>query len=560
MHRAYTSVALRWAACALAGIAIVAGCARQNASTTTSTTAQTAAGSPLPSATLPPNPWVVPTDVANATASPGPTVADYDDLGWQSFVALNWPAAVGSTSGVSGLPNTKLPIGAHSANKAMVPTVWLTYRADSNTMLAKAQDPGPWPNNPVKLPSSCAPLSASTPVTPGFQPMYLDLITKFGTGNVLEASGPPLIDQAGWYVTYDIRLDMSEYTYIQKNGYFNAQTQTKAVQNNTFVGFPRTGREAMFSPPLPPLAQFGALEVKAAWRVLDPVKDRAVIPRYYTQAGYFLQPDGKTCAGPTLFGLIGMHILRLTPSTPATWFWASFEQVDNVDPVSPSRPPTLAKPNTPNGNCTPSYNVAPTSPPGDVPWNNGNTPVNVCRVTPLPDDVVQSNQSWQAKLAGTVWANYEMIGTIEPAPAGASPYPIPSPPTNTTPVNTDTLANTAMETYFQIIPGTNTRSSCMTCHAAAAPQGVNEPPPTTTYQIFTFVLGDAVTPAPSTAPLAASAPKAKPARRQAPLPSRVQALLRAAETHASAVPSPAASGATPAPATPATVPAASASP
>ncbi|HEY0394106.1 MAG TPA: hypothetical protein VGD01_06380 [Candidatus Elarobacter sp.] len=535
MSRPLASVGMRCAAILLLGTAIFAGCARQSSSDTSSSSTA-AAPSPLASGTLPPSPWVVPTDVANAGASPGPSQSDWDDLGWRTFIALNWPAAAPSKSGVSGLPNTQLPIGASSSNKALVPTVWLTYRADSNTMLANAQDPGDWANNPVALPPSCGALSSPTPVSPGFQPMYLDLITKFGTGNVLEASGPPLIDQNGWYVTYDIRLSMSEYTYIHDTGYYNAATQIKAQPNN-FVGFPRTGQEPILKPSMPPLAQFGALEVKAAWRVLDPAKDQAVIPRYYTQSGYFLQPDGKTCSGPALFGLIGMHILRLTPTTPATWFWASFEQVDNVTPVpNSSAPPTLATPGTPNGACTSSYNVAPTSPPSNVPWTSGNTPVNVCRVTPIPADVAQSNQTWRGKLSGTVWANYEMIGTINPAPAGASPYPIPPPPTNNTPVNTDTLANTTMETYFQFA-----HTSCMTCHAGAAPQGVSQPPPTTANQIFTFVLGDAVTPPPSTHALAASAPGARPAHRRAALPPRVLELLRGAGAGRSASPGPAGS-------------------
>jgi hypothetical protein len=248
--------------------------------------------------------------------------------------------------------------------------------------------------------------------------------------------------------------------------------------------------------------------------------------RYYTQTGYFLQPDGQTCSGPALFGLIGMHILRLTPTTPATWYWATFEQVDNVTapPVS-SASPTLAKPNTPNGNCTtPPYNVAPTAPPSNVPWNDGNTPVDVCRVTNVPADVAQINQSWQSKLAGTVWANYEMIGTINPVTPGASPYPIPTPPVNSTSVNTDTLANSSMETYFQ-----GSGVSCMTCHAGAQPIGAPSPP-STANQIFTFVLSDAATPAPGHV-LTAAAPHARPAHRQHPLPQRVIDLLRNASAH-----------------------------
>lgn len=497
--------------------AAVVSCGGNKSSTTTDKSAN-AAGA------LPASSWVVPVDVANASTSPspspGPSQADWMNFGWQTFVALNWPAvAPATTSGVSGLPNTQLSIGAQNADQSLIPTVWLTYRSDANTMLAGAQDPGPWSSNPVPLPSTCN----APPAQPGFQPMYLNMTSKFG--NSQEAfTGAPLIAQNGWYVTYDIRLDQSEYTYIQQNGYFNATTQINTEQKNgQLVGFPRNGVESMFNPPLPQLAQFGALEVKAAWRVLDPTADKAVIPRYYTQTGYFLQPNGQ-CQGPTLFGLIGMHILRLTPTTPATWYWATFEQVDNV--TSPQGiPATLATANTPNGNCpTPpppsTYNVQPTAPPGgNVPWNNSNPPVNVCRVTSIGADVQQINQSWQSNLAGTVWANYELVGTINPVVPGATPFPVPPPPTNSTAVNTDTLSNSSMETYVQS-PGT----SCLSCHAGATPQMPPSMPVTTANQIFTFVLGDAATPQPGHI-LKASA-HGVPARRQHPLPKQVLDVIR----------------------------------
>jgi len=96
----------------------------------------------------------------------------------------------------------------------------------------------------------------------------------------------------------------------------NADVQTAAFANGgTGINpFPRTGSESTFNPPLPKLAQFGATEVKASWRVLRPGVDD--FSRYYTQTGYYVQPDGTTCEGPVTFGLVGLHILRLTPSTP----------------------------------------------------------------------------------------------------------------------------------------------------------------------------------------------------------------------------------------------------
>ena len=437
---------------------------------------------------LPANSWIVPVDVSSAT----PAQTDWWNLGWQTFVALNWPSAAPSATGVVGLPNTQLSIGASSPNQAMVPTTWLTYRSVANTMLTGASDPGPWANNPVSLPASCSALTSNYSVSPGFTPMLLDMVSKFSSpvapSNLDEASGPPLISQNGWYVTYDIRLAQSEYTYIQQNGYYNGNTQSTAEKTNgKLLPFPRDGQG--FTPALPALAQFGALEVKAAWRVLDPVADKAIIPRYYTQTGYFLQQDGTTCQGPALFGLVGMHILRLTPTTPSTWFWATFEQVDNVVPPPSGGSATLAAANTPNGACTSQYNVAPATPTGNIPWNGSNTAVNVCMATNVASGVAQVNQTWQTNLSGTVWANYQLIDTINPSVSGGPTNPIPISNTN---VNTNILANTTMETYLQG-SGPGNGQSCMDCHAFATPQGTATK--NATNQIFTFVLGNADSPA-----------------------------------------------------------------
>jgi len=299
-----------------------------------------------------------------------------------------------------------------------------------------------------------------------------------------------LIDQFGWYVTYDIRMAQAEYTYIQKYGYYDALAQQKAfVAPISFVGFPRTGTESMFDPPLPAWSQFGATEVKASWRVLDPAKDD--LGRYYTQTGYFVQPDGKTCEGPALFGLIGFHVLRLTPSSPSTWFWATFEQDDNVTVPPNSRlKPTLAAPNTPNGACTANYNVPPPVANGNISWNDHNPPVNVCQVTDIPSDIKAANTAWRGALAGTVWANYQMVGVLNPSVPNGPRYPIP---VSNSPANTDTLANTTLETFVQA-PG----QSCMLCHGFGFPQYA--PTNSGTYQVFSFLMTNADSSNPTLAP------------------------------------------------------------
>jgi hypothetical protein len=53
-----------------------------------------------------------------------------------------------------------------------------------------------------------------------------------------------LIAQNGWYVTYDIRLAQSEYTFIQQNGYYNGNTQAAAEKaNGQIAGSRGTARD-----------------------------------------------------------------------------------------------------------------------------------------------------------------------------------------------------------------------------------------------------------------------------------------------------------------------------
>lgn len=461
--------------------------------------APVAAPAPEPEVAAAPSPWVVPVDVNNASS---PSQADFYDLGWQSLVALSWPALAPSASQGGGAPDTTLSLGA-SAGGATVPAVWSTWRDLDGIMLAGATDPGAWGAVLETPPAACQPVGAA-PVAPGFQPMVLDDESKASDtiknaeGGVNEATENPLIDQLGRYVFYDIRMNESEYTYIQTNQYYNGAAQSAAVAAGTFAPFPKTGAEATFNPPLPAYAQFGATEIKASWRVLDPEKD--IFSRYYTQTGYFVQPSGA-CEGPVTFGLVGLHILRLTPTTGSTWYWATFEQVDNTEitGTAPTRPdgsaltPSFSTPGTPNGACTDAYNKAPAQITGDVPWGAGNTPVNVCRATLIPSDIAAINAKWQATapVAGTVWQNYQLVGTINPATSD-DPSPIALPTGDTSAkVNTNALANVTMETYSQAVTtDPNTTSNCVNCHAFGAPQGAPNPLPGS-LQIFTFLLGDA---------------------------------------------------------------------
>ena len=68
------------------------------------------------------------------------------------------------------------------------------------------------------------------------------------------------------------------------------------------------------------------------------------------------------------------------------------------------------------------------------------------RQYPIPPEIAAVNAQMRKALAGTRWANYELVGVQTAAMNGATPV---------------LLANTQLETMFQ------SRSSCLTCHAVA---------------------------------------------------------------------------------------------
>jgi hypothetical protein len=305
----------------------------------------------------------------------------------------------------------------------------------------------------------------------------------------------PLVDQNDNFVVYEVRLDQSEFTYINNLQYYNATNQVNAVKNKTFQVPPKTGQESYFSAPLPAWATTGAVEIKAAWRVLDPVKDKDRLQRYYSRDAYFISyVNGKpTCQHLGTVGLIGLHILRLTATTGSTWTWATFEQVDNTE-INPNNPPTPAVPSLnpgPQGTPAPPYKngycVAPPYPPCQptpTPVPPGPLPasppiVNTSRLTPVPSDIQAMNAKYQAMLPAP-WSYYQLVAAVNPNPPN-TPSPGCTVPFSPTVVpNVCVAANTTMETYEQSI-------SCLTCHAKGTPQGGSP----FSLQIFTFLLQEA---------------------------------------------------------------------
>lgn len=429
------------------------------------------------------------------------TQQQFTMFGWQSFIALNWPARLDQR----GLPDTTKSFGASG------PVVWETFKSKDETFLPNAVDPGNW-NTPGQ--------NLTKKRLRHFSKIPIDSMGANTGGNADEFDqadgGYPLIDQDSNFVTYEILINESEYTYVRQNQYYNGINQKNDVHDSSFVippKGPNSDADTALMSMLPPDARYGATELKAAWRVIPkdmPVSQRE---RYYRRPAIRELPGDLT--DTVELGLVGLHILRLTRSTHSTWFWATFEHVDN-DVILPQYGGT--PPATPTFNPGPSGSPAPPYPAGFC-YNTTNCdstklppvisptqvglpalpPVNVSRITPINTLVDSLNKVYFTLFRGTVWQYYRMIGVLNQVPTGNANTAVPNAPG--TFVNAFPLPNITMETYAQINYPSNTNTSiafasnCVSCHGFGFPQYFSSDKSwaQSEYQIFTFLLGDAAT-------------------------------------------------------------------
>ena len=354
--------------------------------------------------------------IPGATGTQGPM----DYLSWQTFIALNWPASETQ----NGVPDANLVIGGHTKGgyypngMRSSPTVWETYKDANDIFLPNAKPPSPFSTKAVHV--------------------LFDDTQSF--------TDSPLNDQDGKHVYYEVRMNEVEYNYIVSHKLYNANNQK--LQK---IDFPRGDNTT---------SEVGAVHVKAAWKIMGPKDDQS---RYYTAQALIYRP-GVPSAFRATVGLVGLHIAHKTASRPE-WIWSTFEQVDNA-PDLPKQGPIPPPPNPPgyynftNASCDTTK-----CPPNQQVPTNSTTPVQVLRVTPIPDTVATLNTQFQTVLRQSsgknVWQYYELVFTQWPSdPKNAAKFGVPQPPF---------LANSVIETFFQGPTGTSgPPHSCMDCHGIYA--------------------------------------------------------------------------------------------
>jgi hypothetical protein len=404
-------------------------------------------------------PLAVP-NIPSSVTTPEQARPFFDYFSWESFIALNWPAAQGQR-GVPNQPDNPQVFYQAAQGGAVV---WNTYKDSFELFGQKDQRPTPWDSTSV-------PIAPCQNTPPGM--LTLTLITKGDTtlDDINQAFSYPLIDQHKNYAFYDVRYNKAQYEFVRG---LDADKATWLYLLPSLAA-----KEPVSMPASSPPSTQGAMMLKSAWREMttEEMADKDVTARYYIVQAQVYDFEKKSCVQKNM-GLVGLHIAQKLKDFPE-WIWSTFEQVDNVARGHD------AKPNTPisfnNGTTSPAtvggYANRPPAPAPSVQPVDQRVPVQVTRLNPIPDTPNGSstrdiNSIYQQLMKGTVWQYYELVFTQWPSDPktfktmdDGGTYPKYAggafPATGVT--------NTTMETYFQsqndaVGAGGN---SCMSCHYRA---------------------------------------------------------------------------------------------
>ena len=389
----------------------------------------------------------------------------FDVFSWQSFVALNWPA------GPDGAPLQSF------AGDPGAPRVWETW----DDAIAVFDPSG-----------------ARSPCTAGPGQKFLGQMAKNGQvvdpgGDFDEAVGGPLADRNVNFVLYEKKMSPEEVEYVRAHRLNTPAGQFAADSADTALVF-RPGFYANLDSASG--GQVGSIEVKAAWRILQPERGDDTT-RYYTRRGVVYVPARNSATGRAMclnaqVGLVGMHIVHKTKTFFGDWIWTTFEHEDNAPTCTGTEAGgqcgagrTWSFYNPACAGCTPndSLRLAGT---GDTTflWDSvppyarryaiqgryGNQITRTQAVYPFTDSI---NQVWVQRVGNTVWRHYRLIGTQwMSGDGGADLVPVP-----------EVLRNTVLESY---IPQ---NSSCLGCHQYARTLPLPDTSARTVSADFSFLLG-----------------------------------------------------------------------
>jgi hypothetical protein len=352
----------------------------------------------------------------------GPKTQNFVDIySWNLFLALNWPASAATCAADSA----KSIVNVKSGDGTYV--VWQTYMPGENVFVNPGyQKPAAWCSGNDLAAGAQRVFDNEAKAVPAAKQLggpFLKIAEP--GGDVLQASGDVVTDQSGRWLRYEKLMNQVEYNYIVPDRWSAVQLQAM-MDNDQPIQLPQ-----------------GSIEVKAAWKVLTP-SEVSGNTYYTTQAIVCNTPDGQRTPcneKPVTLGLVGLHLVQQT-SNGGTMFWSTFEH--NANATVFFNPNSTAAVNTDFAQ-TPFTEL-------DASCKPLNQPTQIKRVTPIAASS-ELNQYYQQLLAGSVFANYQLVSTQWTTGFGPS----------FTPPN---VTNVTLETYVQEAKSGNA-TGCFACHYKA---------------------------------------------------------------------------------------------
>lgn len=379
----------------------------------------------------------------------------FDWFSWESFIAVNWPAA---DTGRGNPLNPAIPATFTSMTNS-TPVTWGTYKANWELYDQYDQRPTPWNDYAVPYTPSVCPQAKATD-------RQMVMVTKGDTvlSDLNEAFSFPLYDQQSNPVYFEVRYNQAYYDFVR--GTDNTPASWLYLAQNLPTDYTQT--------PLPPnsTSTGNAIMLKAAWRSIGNMQS-TMRNRYYTVNAWTYEPGATPQCVQQPMGLVGFHIAQKTSEFPQ-WIWSTFEQVDNVPPKVDNTPSSFNNGTDNPSTGTQGFANRPTyTSPGQLPPTS--PPTQVTRINPIPTtpagaSTVDVNKAFHAALPkNSPWQYYELVVTQWPTnptrfrpPANRGVYPQDS----GQPFPVNGAVNTVLETYFQTqqLTAGAFGNSCMSCH------------------------------------------------------------------------------------------------
>ncbi len=359
-----------------------------------------------------------------------------------------------------------------------------------------------WPTAEQVFQTSGQPICSGAALGSDLSPVIQQTGQALQLNSIIEATGQPMVDQNGRYVQFEIRVNPVLCASISSCQLYTQSCVAAAVAASPAFRFP----SGIPGTTTPGSGTPGVAELKLAWRVMEtcnlPDSPRGGcqpddLDEFFWVGGVTVDDYSPKLEGPVTgvtIGLVGFHLIQKTPSRPE-FVWATWEHISN-DPVCPGSDNSICLDPSqatggvgtashwsfynPNVNPPPQVNNPPACPDPTLstsptqancfnqPYYNASSPqtqpdTETCRLDPCgggdQSEIAELNEAIRNKLAGNVWWNYFLVGTVWGNATAA-----PTGPSNS--AGSIYLANTTMETYFQTTASTSNQFNCFTCHSS----------------------------------------------------------------------------------------------